>query len=153
MSEGRELEEQIGRSSEELELLIEIVTNLKIDDATETTRIIDGITSIFTTLNQVKVAVRKKIKSLMQVEGAAQFNAEIKLLNQSVINYLDLCDGPSRCEEYLNKVMVQFEELEGRFADFDEYIVELADKRTEVYEAFEARKLSLVEARSRKANA
>jgi MoxR-like ATPase len=153
VSEGRELEEQIGRSSEELELLIEIVTNLKIDDATETTRIIDGITSIFTTLNQVKVAVRKKIKSLMQVEGAAQFNAEIKLLNQSVINYLDLCDGPSRCEEYLNKVMVQFEELEGRFADFDEYIVELADKRTEVYEAFEARKLSLVEARSRKANA
>ena len=153
VAEGRELEEAIGKSGEELEMLIEIVTNLKIDDATETTRIIDGITSIYTTLNQVKAAVRKKFKSLMQVEGAAQFNAEIKLLNQSVVNYLDLCDAPARCEEYLNKVMVQFEELEGRFADFDEYVVQLADKRTEVYEAFEARKLNLVEARNKKANA
>ena len=150
---GREREEGIARTGAALELLIDIVTNLKIDDATETTRIIDGITEIYTTLNQVKIGVRKKIKSLMQVEGAAQFNAETKLLNQAVINYLDICDSPGKCEEYLNKVMVQFEELEGRFADFDEYTVELADKRTEVYEAFEARKLNLVEARNKKTNA
>ena len=150
---GRELEEAIAKTGADLELLIDIVTNLKIDDATETTRIIDAITEIYTTLNQVKVGVRKKIKSLMEVEGAAQFNAEIKLLNQAVINYLDICDAPDKCEEYLNKVMVQFEELEGRFADFDEYTVELADKRTEVYEAFEARKLNLIEARNKKANA
>ena len=150
---GRELEEAITKTGSDLELLIDIVTNLKIDDATETTRIIDAITDIYTTLNQVKVGIKKKIKSLMEVEGAAQFNAELKLLNQAVINYLDICDDPGKCEEYLNKVMVQFEELEGRFADFDEYTVELADKRTEVYEAFEARKLNLIEARNKKANA
>lgn len=150
---GRELEEAIAKTGSDLELLIDIVTNLKIDDATETTRIIDAITDIYTTLNQVKVGIKKKIKSLMEVEGAAQFNAELKLLNQAVINYLDICDDPGKCEEYLNKVMVQFEELEGRFADFDEYTVELADKRTEVYEAFEARKLNLIEARNKKANA
>ncbi|MGB0582464.1 MAG: ATP-binding protein, partial [Limisphaerales bacterium] len=150
---GRDLEETIAKTGADLELLIDIVTNLKIDDATETTRIIDAITDIYTTLNQVKVGIKKKIKSLMEVEGAAQFNAEVKLLNQAVINYLDICDSPDKCEEYLNKVMVQFEELEGRFADFDEYTIELADKRTEVYEAFEARKLNLIEARSKKANA
>lgn len=150
---GRDLEEMIAKTGADLELLIDIVTNLKIDDATETTRIIDGITDIYTTLNQVKVGARKKIKSLMEVEGAAQFNAELKLLNQAVINYLDICDSPDKCEEYLNKVMVQFEELEGRFADFDEFTVELADKRTEVYEAFEARKLNLIEARNKKAHA
>ena len=150
---GRDLEEDVAKTGSDLELLIDIVTNLKIDDATETTRIIDAITENYTTLNQVKVGVRKKIKSLMEVEGAAQFNAEIKLLNQAVINYLDICDAPDKCEEYLNKVMVQFEELEGRFADFDEYTIQLADKRTEVYEAFEARKLNLIEARNKKANA
>ena len=126
---GRELAEAVEKTGSDLELLIDIVTNLKIEDATETTRIIDGITGIYTTLNQIKVAVRKRIKSLMEVEGAAQFNAELKLLNQAVINYLDICDSPGKCEEYLNKVMVQFEELEGRFADFDEYTVQLADKR------------------------
>jgi MoxR-like ATPase len=150
---GRELAEAVEKTGSDLELLIDIVTNLKIEDATETTRIIDGITGIYTTLNQIKVAVRKRIKSLMEVEGAAQFNAELKLLNQAVINYLDICDSPGKCEEYLNKVMVQFEELEGRFADFDEYTVQLADKRSEVYEAFEARKLNLIEARNRKTTA
>ena len=153
VASARELEEEVAGTGEQLELLIEIVTNLKIADATETTRIIDGITSIYTTLNQVKAALKNRIRSLMQTEGAAQFGAELKLLNQSVINYLDICDTPARCEEYLNKVMVQFEELEGRFADFEEYTVQLAEKRTEVYEAFEAKKLNLVEARNRRASA
>ena len=67
----------------------------------------------------------------------AQFGAQMKLLGQSVVNYLDLCDSPGKCEEYLTKVMVQLEELEGKFAEFDEYIEELSAKREEIYEAFE----------------
>ena len=47
--------------------------------------------------------------------------------------------------------MVQVEELEGRFAEFDEYIEELARKREEIYEAFEGRKQALVEQRNRRA--
>ena len=35
---------------------------------------------------------------------------------------LDLCETPEKCEAYLTKVMVQLEELEGRFAEFDENI-------------------------------
>lgn len=153
VADGRALQEGVAQTGADLELLIEITTNLKIDDPTETTRIIDSITVIYTSLNQVKGALKNKIQSLAQTEGAAQFDAELKLLNQSVINYLDICDAPAKCEEYLNKVMVQFEELEGRFSDFDDYVVQLADKRTEVYEAFEARKLALVEARNRRVTA
>ncbi len=150
---GRGLQEAVKQTGVDLELLIEITTNLKIDDPTETTRIIDSITVIYTGLNQVKGALKNKIRSLGQVESAAQFGAELKLLSQSVINYLDICDTPAKCEEYLNKVMVQIEELEGRFADFEDYVVQLADKRTEIYEAFEARKLALTESRNRKATA
>ena len=50
----------------------------------------------------------------------------------------------------MEKLMVQLEELEGSFADFDEFIVEIADKRTEAYEAFEA-KLNLI-SRNKKAS-
>ena len=47
--------------------------------------------------------------------------------------------------------MVQVEELEGRFAEFDEYIEELTRKREEIYEAFEGRKQALIEQRNRRA--
>ena len=61
----------------------------------------------------------------------------MKLLNQGVVNYLDVCDTPEKCEEFLTKMMVQIEELEGRFAEFDEFVVQLAEKREEIYNAFE----------------
>jgi hypothetical protein len=53
----------------------------------------------------------------------------------------------------LNRLSVQLEELEGTFADFEEYTVQLAERRTELYEAFEQRKVALVEQRNRKASA
>ena len=49
--------------------------------------------------------------------------------------------------------MIQLEELEGRFAEFDEFVVQLTDKREEIYNAFETRKLSLIEARNKRAEA
>ena len=49
--------------------------------------------------------------------------------------------------------MVQLEELEGRFSEFDEYIEQLAEKRDELYNAFESKKLALTEARNRRAGA
>ena len=48
---------------------------------------------------------------------------------------------------------MQLEELEGAFADFEEYTVELTEKRTSLYEAFEQRKVALVEQRNRKSSA
>ncbi len=47
--------------------------------------------------------------------------------------------------------MVQLEELEGRFAEFDEFVVQLAQRREDVYAAFESRKVQLVEKRNRRA--
>ena len=153
VSEGKKIEAAVSQTGGELEMLIEIVNNLKIDDATETTRIIDAITAVYTTLNQVKGALKNRLRELVATEGAAQFAAQMKLLGQSAASYLDLCDSPQKCEEYLNRISVQIEELEGQFADFDEYIGQISDRRTELYEAFEQRKISLVEARNRRASA
>ncbi len=153
VAEGREIEKAVSTAGTELEMLIEIVNSLKIEDATETTRIIDGITAVYSTLNQVKAALKKRLQNLVASEGAAQFNAQMKLLSQAASSYLDLCDVPAKCEEYLNRISVQLEELEGAFADFEEYTVQLADRRTEIYEAFEQRKVALIEQRNRRANA
>ncbi len=153
VAEGKEIEKAVTVAGGELEMLIEIVNSLKIEDATETTRIIDGITAVYSTLNQVKAALKKRLQSLVASEGAAQFAAQMKLLSQAASSYLDLCDSPAKCEEYLNRLSVQLEELEGTFADFEEYTVQLAERRTELYEAFEQRKVALVEQRNRKASA
>jgi hypothetical protein len=153
VAEAKKIEAAVSETSRELEMLIEIVNSLKIDDATETTRIIDAITAIYTTLNQVRGALKNRLRDLVSAEGAAQFSAQMKLLGQSAASYLDLCDSPAKCEEYLNRISVQIEELEGQFAEFDEYIVQISERRTELYEAFEQRKIALVEARNKRATA
>jgi hypothetical protein len=153
VADARQLEEEAQSSASELEMLIDIVSNLKIDDATQRTTIIDRISTIFATINQARSALKARQRDLMAVEGAAEFGSQIKLLGQSVVNYLDLCDAPHKCDELLTKLMVQVEELEGRFAEFDEFVEQLVVKREEIYNAFEQRKLALVEARSKRAAA
>jgi len=153
VSAAREIEEGLDQTGNDLELLIEIVSNLKIDDATETTRIIDGISALYSDLNRVKSAIKNRKQALARVEGVAEFNAQMKLLSQGLINYLDICDTPDKCETYLTKMTVQLEELEGRFADLDEFIEQLTEKREEIYNAFEAKRLQLLEARNRKVGA
>ncbi|MDG1897009.1 MAG: DNA repair ATPase [Fuerstiella sp.] len=152
VADAKALEQDIAGSAGELEMLIEIVSNLKIDDATQRTSIIDSISAIFSTVNQARAILKKKLRELASVEGVAEFNSQMKLLNQAVVNYLDICDEPEKCEQFLTKMMIQLEELEGRFAEFDEFILQLAEKREEVYNAFENRKLALVEARNKRAN-
>ena len=148
--EANALGEEIDQIGEDLKLLIDIVSNLKIDDATQTTRIIDNISDIFATLNQAKAAQNRKRKDLFSSEATAEFAAQLKLLDQGIVNYLDVSDTPQKCDEYLTKLMVQLEELEGKFAEFDEFLPQISDKREEIYNAFETRKLDLTEARNRR---
>lgn len=151
--QGKELEERIDAIGKELELLIEIVSNLKIEDPTQTTKIIDSITAIFSTLNQVKAAIRRRLRDLNSTEATAEFAAQAKLLDQAMINFLDMSDTPAKCDEYLTRLMVQLEEVESRFAEFDEFILKISEKREEIYNAFENRKVSLVESINRRAAA
>jgi hypothetical protein len=152
-AEATLVEEAIEQTGEDLELLVEIVSNLKIDDATQTTKIIDHISNIYSELNQVRAALRRRRKELVSTEAVAEFGSQIKLLSQAVINYLDVSDSPEKVDEYLTKLMVQVEELEGKFSEFDEFIGQIAEKREEIYNAFETRKVQLVEARNKKADA
>jgi hypothetical protein len=147
--EGKKLDEQIDSTGKELELLIEVVSNLKIEDSTQATQIIDQISSIYTELNRIRSKLRSQMKTLRAGEGTAEFSAQIKLLDQSIVNYIDIVETPEKCDEFLTKVLVQFEEIESKFTDFDEFIPKLAQKRTEVYQAFESKKNMLQEQRSR----
>ena len=66
------------------------------------------------------------------------------MLDQSIVNFLDLSTTPEKCEEYFTKVGIQVEELESKFADFDEFVLKIADKRDEVIKAFNGKKEMLI---------
>lgn len=150
--EAEATEELIKQTSSELEMLIDIVSNLKIKDATQTTSIIDNISSIYSSFNQITAALKNKRKELLSVEGKAEFNAQMKLINQGIINYVDMCDSPQKCDEYMTKLMVQLEELEGKFSEFDDFVEKISLKREEVYNAFENKKVQLVELKNKRTN-
>ncbi|MCV6631009.1 MAG: DNA repair ATPase [Flavobacteriaceae bacterium] len=150
---AKALEEEVHQIVEDLEMLIDIVSNLDIEDSSHATTIIDNISLIFATINQLKAKLKNIIKDLGASEAEAEFAAQIKLIDQSIINYLDIADTPEKTEELRNKIAIQLEELEGKFADFEAFIEKVMEKREEVYNAFEARKNSIVEARNKKAAA
>jgi MoxR-like ATPase len=151
--QGQQLENRIDEIGKELELLIEIVSNLKIEDATQTTRIIDNITSIFATLNQAKAGIKRRLRDLTGAEAVAEFAAQSKLLDQGLINYLDIANTVEKVDEYYTKMMIQVEELESKFAEFDEFILKIADKREAITSAFDARRLSIIEATNKRSAA
>ncbi len=151
VAEAKALEKEIDTAATQLELLTETVSNLRIDDATKRTEIIDSIGNVFASLNRVRSSLKARVSDLVSVEGKAEFASQLKLLEQTTSGYLDVCDTPQRCDEYLTKMMVQLEELEGRFAEFDEFVVQLVQRREDVYAAFESRKVQLVEKRNRRA--
>ena len=153
VAEAEALNEALAETGAGLDLLIEIVSNLNIDDATQTTAILDQITSIYAKLNQAKALLRRRQQQLGEAETAAEFAAQRKLLDQSVTGFLDVCDTPEACETYLTKAMVLLSEIESRFAEQATYLADLTTRREEIYDAFEARRVQLVEARNRRTDA
>ena len=144
------LNERLEELAESLDLLTDIVNNLQIEDATETTRIVDGITDVYAGINRTRSIARNLRKELGKSEAAAEFGAQYKLVSQSITNYIGMCDSIEKCDEFLTKIMITIEELEGRFADYDEYVAQLTEKREEAYTAFSGRKQILDEEKKRK---
>ncbi len=135
----------------ELDLISELMSSLKVDDATVRTRIIDGISEVYALLNQSKAHAKHKHDDLGSEEALAQFSAQFKLFSQSIANALGMATTPDKCDEQLSRLLVQLEELESQFSDFEQFLGDIMSKREEVYESFESHKQQLIEARQRKA--
>lgn len=141
----------IDETTSQLDLLSELVSTLKIDDTTVRTNIVDVISEVYAKLNKTKALGIKRQQGLGSEEAIAQFAAQFKLFSQSVTNALSMADTPDKCDEQLTKLLVQLDELESQFSEYDQFLADILEKRDEVYESFEAHKQSLTEARQRRA--
>jgi hypothetical protein len=145
------LVEELEETSDGLSVLTEVMGSLEVDDPTKRTQVLEGISEVFAHLNRTRATLQNKREELLQAEGQAEFGAQFRLFAQAVSNALALCDTPEACDEQLSRLMLQLEELEGRFSEFDAFLADLTEKREEVYEAFDARRQTLVDARQRRA--
>lgn len=149
--EVKALEQQSTEIAVALEMLIDIVNQLKIDDASHSARIIENISQLFSSLNQLRTQIQNRRNDLNKKESQAEFQAQMTLLDQSIINFLDMADSAEKVNEYLSKLTIQLEEIEMRFADWDEVQIHTAEKRQLLYDSFEARKVQLLEQKNKRA--
>ena len=134
-----------------LDLLSELMGTLKVQDATVRTRIVDAISEVYSRLNQSKANARHREKNFGSAEAIAQFAAQFKLFSQSITHALSLSTTPERCDEQLSRTLVQLEEIEGQFSEYDQFLADIMSKREEIYESFQEHKQRLLDERQKKA--
>jgi len=106
-----------------LDLLSELIASLKVDDATVRTSIVESISEVYAKLNQTRARGRQRRDSLGSSETVEQFSAQFKLFSQSI------------------------KEMESQFGEHKDFLDEIMTQREEIYNAFEAQKQHLLDAR------
>jgi hypothetical protein len=144
------LVKETERLSGGLSLLGEVVGGLDAGDPVQKAKILEDISEVFSKLNRARATVQAKKKELTGSEKRGEFGSQFKLFAQSIDSALALVDTPEKCDEQLTKLTLQLEELEGRFADFEEFASELTSRREELLEAFGRRKQVLVDERNKR---
>ncbi|MAG75769.1 MAG: DNA repair protein, partial [Colwelliaceae bacterium] len=133
-----------------LELLNRTMLSLEIEDSRQRTRILEDISGVFSQINRVKAGAELAAKNVGSEEARAEFGARFKLLGQSVTSGLNASDTPQACDQQLSQILVQLEDLESQFSDYDEFYQEILAKRDEIYDNFEQHKQQLMDAQQRR---
>ncbi|NEB53867.1 AAA family ATPase, partial [Streptomyces griseus] len=143
--------DRLSAMTEGLTTVTDVVAGLDIGDATVRTSILERIAEVLGGANRARATLDGRRRELLSKEGRAEFAAEFALLGQAVTGALAAAATPESCDDQLARLLLQLENLESRFAEFDDFLAELAERRTEVYEAFSARKQTLQDERARRA--
>ncbi|MFC4058221.1 DNA repair ATPase [Planomonospora corallina] len=151
-AEAEPVDERLTVQARGLEVVIEVVGTLDIADAGVRTAILERVGEVLGGVNRARATLRARRRELLTAEGRAAFAAEFALLGQAITGALAVADTPDRCDEQLGRLMLQLENLESRFTEFDDFLAELSAKREDVYEAFSSRRQALLDERARRAD-
>lgn len=141
--------EELTALGEGLDVLSQVVSGLDIDDPTVRTEILGRLSDVMAGLNRGRALSENQRKGLATAEGAAAFSVEMTLFSQAVSGEMARATTPALADEALGRLLLQLEELESRFAEFDDELIEIGHRRDEVYENLSARKQSLLDDRQR----
>ncbi|MFE0737299.1 DNA repair ATPase [Streptomyces sp. NPDC058855] len=147
----RDLAERLDEHALGLRTLSEAVAGIDIADATVRTSILERAADVLGGLNRARAVLDTRRDELLDREGRAAFTAEFALLAEAVTGALASATTPEECDSRLGGLLLQLENLESRFADHDAFLGKLAEKRTEIHDAFTARRQTLTDTRARRA--
>ena len=150
-NEADALVRELESTAASLNLLTEIIGSLQIEDPSVRITILERISTLLASLNRVRALTTQRRRELLGKERVAEFGVQFALFAQTVASAVSVADTPERCDTELSKLMLQLEELESRFSEFDDFVAQLGSKREEVYDALTARKQSLLDQRQRRA--
>ncbi|MEZ5545606.1 MAG: DNA repair ATPase [Lysobacteraceae bacterium] len=147
----REPQQGLAALASDLDLLSELMASLRVDDATQRTKIVEAIAELYARLNQARARAEQRRKQLGSGEQVAQFGAQFTLFGQSIASALSASTDPERCDEQLSRLLIQLEELESQFGEHTQFLDDILQKREELTETFETHKQALLDERQRKA--
>lgn len=151
-SAAKKLEGQLSEIGADLELLIETVSQLKIEDLSQRTNIVDRIGNCLALLNRIRSSLKTRLRSLTTGELESDFASQSKLLDQAAVSGLDSSNSLEQVDSGLTRILLQIEELEGRYADSQELLLRLTEKRQALCDLFESKRQQLVEQQTQRAN-
>ncbi len=145
-STSKKLDESISKlteTSESLQSLSSEVNELDSDDSTQITAIITNLGDVFTEINALNAKLSSSRKSMVEEELRDQFSAQMIQVSQVIEVALASANTPSQCEEQAQELSAQFEKLELRFAESDEYLDQVRSKCSDALQSLETKKESL----------
>lgn len=151
-SQGKNLDAGLIAIGEALELLMEMVSQLRIDDLAQRTQIVDSIADCLSGLNRSRTQLRTRLRETVERELEADFASQSKLLENATSSALETADTPERVDSALGRLLIQIEEIEARYADSNSLLVRLAEIRQGVCDAFENKRQQLVATRTKRAD-
>ncbi|MEW6278678.1 MAG: DNA repair ATPase, partial [Candidatus Eremiobacterota bacterium] len=151
VTEFNPLNEELEKIGAGLELLTEVLATIKIEDATVRTRILERIAEVMGQVNRVRALAQARRKELGEKESVAEFGVQFQLFGQSVTSAINLADSPEKCDAALSRLLLQLEELEGKFGEYEQFLGELTTKREDVYKTLSTKKQQLLDQRQRRA--
>ncbi len=140
VAQAAPLAARLDELTDGLRTVTEVIAGLDIGDATVRTSILERIAEVLGGVNRARATLVARRRELQDREGRAEFAAEFALLGQAVTGALADAATPEACDTQLARLLVQVENLEARFTDFDDFLAELTGKRTEIHETFAARR-------------
>jgi hypothetical protein len=143
--------EKLDALAESLDGLSGLIAGFEQSDAQQRAALLGETSQLYAEVNRIRAALRTRRDSLLVQEQGLEFGAQLTVLEQSVLNLLGRCDTPESVDAALAQVLSQIEQLEARFGEQPDFVVELTSRRETALEAFAARREQIAGQRERRA--
>ncbi|MBL8299286.1 MAG: DNA repair ATPase, partial [Rhodanobacteraceae bacterium] len=145
--------ERLDALAESLDGLSELVASFERSDAQQRAALLGETAQLYGEVNRLRALLRTRRDALLVQEQGLEFGAQLTVLEQSVLNLSGRCDTPEGADAALAQILSQIEQLEARFGEQPDFLLELTTRRESVLEVFAARREQIAGQRERRAQA